>query len=80
MRAMWQATAAPWFRQSGLSNGVFVSRLLRFWGIGESTLAEQVSDLLDQANPTVAPYAGRGEVKLRITACASRLRRKPVSL
>lgn len=71
MRAMWQATAAPWFNQSGLSSGVFVSRLLRFWGIGESTLAEQVSDLLDQANPTVAPYAGRGEVKLRITACAA---------
>ena len=70
MKAMWKATAAPWFRSSGLSKGVFVSRLLHFWGIGESTLAEQVSDLLDGVNPTVAPYAGRGEVKLRITACA----------
>ena len=70
MKAMWKATAAPWFRSSGLSKGVFVSRLLHFWGIGESTLAEQVADLLDGGNPTVAPYAGRGEVKLRITACA----------
>ena len=70
MKAMWKATAAPWFRSSGLSKGVFVSRLLHFWGIGESTLAEQVADLLDGVNPTVAPYAGRGEVKLRITACA----------
>ena len=70
MKAMWKATAAPWFRSSGLSKGVFVSRLLHFWGIGESTLAEQVSDLLEGVNPTVAPYAGRGEVKLRITACA----------
>ena len=70
MKAMWKATAAPWFRSSGLSKGVFVSRVLHFWGIGESTLAEQVSDLLEGGNPTVAPYAGRGEVKLRITACA----------
>jgi nicotinamide-nucleotide amidase len=70
MKAMWKATAAPWFRSSGLSKGVFVSRLLHFWGIGESTLAEQVADLLERDNPTVAPYAGRGEVKLRITACA----------
>ncbi|WP_186480509.1 competence/damage-inducible protein A [Synechococcus sp. NOUM97013] len=71
MRAMWQQTAAPWFRQSGLSTGAYVSRMLRFWGIGESALAAQVGDLLDQSNPTVAPYAGRGEVKLRITAQAA---------
>ncbi len=71
MRAMWHQTAAPWFRQSGLSSGAYVSRMLRFWGIGESALASQVSDLLDQSNPTVAPYAGRGEVKLRITAQAA---------
>ena len=71
MRAMWSSTAAPWLSRSGLSSGVLVSRLLHFWGIGESTLAEQVHDLLDQANPTVAPYAGLGEVKLRITARAS---------
>ena len=68
---MWQATAVPWFQRSGLSKGVFNSRLLRFWGIGESTLAEQLHDLLDQSNPTVAPYAGRGEVKLRVTAHAT---------
>ena len=71
MRAMWQQTAAHWFRQSGLSTGAYVSRMLRFWGIGESALAAQVGDLLDQSNPTVAPYAGRGEVKLRITAQAA---------
>ena len=71
MRAMWQATAVPWFQQSGLSRGVFSSRLLRFWGIGESRLAEQLHDQLDRINPTVAPYAGRGEVKLRITAHAA---------
>ena len=70
MRAMWTATAAPWLRQSGLVQGVFTSRQLHFWGIGESTLAEQIEDLLAGTNPTVAPYAGGGEVMLRLTACA----------
>lgn len=70
MQAMWRATAAPWLRQAGLAQGVFASRLLRFWGVSEAALAEQVADLLALENPTVAPYAGAGEVKLRITARA----------
>jgi nicotinamide-nucleotide amidase len=68
MQAMWTATAVPWLQRSGLAEGVFASRMLRFWGVAESSLAEQVADLLDSPNPTVAPYAGAGEVKLRLTA------------
>jgi len=71
MEAMWQATAAPWLRAAGLAEGVFASRMLRFWGVAESTLADQVADLLEGENPTVAPYAGAGEVKLRLTARAT---------
>ncbi|MBM5796001.1 MAG: competence/damage-inducible protein A [Cyanobacteria bacterium M_surface_7_m2_037] len=71
MRAMWQATAAPWLQAAGLAEGVFASRMLHFWGVGESNLAEQMADLLEGSNPTVAPYAGSGEVKLRITARAA---------
>jgi nicotinamide-nucleotide amidase len=71
LHAMWQATAVPWLRQAGLAEGVFASRLLRFWGVGESNLAEQMDDLLAGTNPTVAPYAGAGEVKLRLTARAA---------
>ncbi len=83
MRAMWEATAAPWLRRSGLAQGVFASRMLQFWGISESALAERVADLLAMANPTVAPYAGAGEVRLRITAraddeAAARLLLEPV--
>jgi len=71
LRVMWQATAAPWLRAQGLAQGVFASRMLRFWGVGESTLAEQMADLLEGVNPTVAPYAGAGVVKLRLTARAA---------
>ncbi|MFM7086115.1 MAG: competence/damage-inducible protein A [Cyanobium sp.] len=69
MQAMWQASAVPWLQRSGLSAGVFASRTLRFWGVSESALAERVADLLEGENPTLAPYAGAGEVKLRLTAC-----------
>lgn len=45
------------------------SRVLRFFGIGESTLETDIDDILmKQTNPTIAPLAGEGEVTLRITA------------
>ena len=46
-----------------------VSRVLRFFGIGESQLETEIEDLIDaQSNPTIAPLAGDGEVTLRLTA------------
>ncbi|WP_042456496.1 competence/damage-inducible protein A [Neobacillus dielmonensis] len=46
-----------------------VSRVLRFFGIGEAALETEVIDLIDaQTNPTIAPLAGDGEVTLRLTA------------
>ncbi|HZG61019.1 MAG TPA: competence/damage-inducible protein A [Anoxybacillus sp.] len=45
------------------------SRVLRFFGIGESQLETEIEDLIDrQSNPTIAPLAGDGEVTLRLTA------------
>ncbi|MDD3242341.1 MAG: competence/damage-inducible protein A [Eubacteriales bacterium] len=50
----------------------FISRFLRFYGIGESTLESVLADLIAaQTNPTIAPYAGSGEVQLRLTAAVS---------
>ncbi|WP_251549184.1 competence/damage-inducible protein A [Neobacillus muris] len=46
-----------------------VSRVLRFFGIGEAALETEIIDLIDaQTNPTIAPLAGDGEVTLRLTA------------
>lgn len=70
MRAMWQATAVPYLKDSGWADGVIHSQTLKFWGIGEETLAGKVRPFLDLENPTVAPYAGEGEVKLRLSARA----------
>ena len=45
------------------------SRVLRYFGIGEAQLAEDITDIIDtQTNPTVAPLAGDNEVTVRITA------------
>jgi nicotinamide-nucleotide amidase len=46
-----------------------VSRVLRFFGIGESQLETEIEDLImNQTNPTIAPLAGNGEVTIRLTA------------
>lgn len=51
------------------SDDVFVSRYVRFYGIGESNLETQLEDILDkQTNPTFALYAKSGEVLIRLTA------------
>ena len=71
LHAMWRQTAAPWLQQQRMSGGVTVSRLLKFWGVSESRLAEAAAPELALPHPTVAPYAGTGEVKLCITAHAA---------
>lgn len=71
MYRMWTDTAVPYLKNQGWGEKVIYSRILRFWGVAESALAERVGDLLDSTNPTVAPYAGNGEVRLRVAAYAS---------
>ena len=48
------------------------SRVLRFFGIGESQLVTILSDLIEeQTDPTIAPYAKTGEVTLRLSTKAT---------
>lgn len=54
------------------SGATLVSESLRFYEIGESSLDDEVQDLLSGSNPTVAPYAEMGEARLRISARADR--------
>ena len=47
------------------------SRVLRFFGIGESQLVTILADLIEQqTDPTLAPYAKTGEVTLRLSTKA----------
>ena len=69
MKGMFEETVEPLIR--GRTRGAIVSRTLWFTGIGESALAERVQDFLDASDPTVAPLAGQGKVRLRVTTRAA---------
>jgi competence/damage-inducible protein CinA-like protein len=69
MKRMFEDTLEPLIRAR--SDGSIVSKTLWFAGIGESALAAQVQDFLDATDPTVAPLAGQGKVRLRITTRAA---------
>jgi nicotinamide-nucleotide amidase len=71
MQRMWQDTAVPYLKSQGWGREIIHSRMLKFWGIGESALAEKVAPYLNLPNPTVASYVSRGEVKLRVSAKAT---------
>lgn len=62
----------PRLLQSFGHNGIILSRVLHTRGAGESLLAEKLDPLiLAQNNPTIALYARRGEVIIRLTAKAT---------
>ena len=69
-RAMFEHRAAPYLR--ALADGVIVSRTLKLFGIGESSMEAQLRETMEaMTNPTLAPYAKEGECELRITAKAA---------
>lgn len=67
LKMMFEESIAPYL--SGLNHQVICSKTVKICGMGESRVAEVVSDLIDaQTNPTIGTYAKGGEVHLRITA------------
>ncbi|WP_105209083.1 competence/damage-inducible protein A [Streptococcus suis] len=69
LKAMFTESLQPLLHQSGQQ---LYSRVLRFFGIGESQLVTVLADLIDnQTDPTLAPYAKVGEVTLRLSTKAT---------
>lgn len=68
MAPMYKESVIPYLAE--YSDGAIVSHTVRTMGIGESAMAEICADLLENENPTVAPYAKKGEALLRVTAKA----------
>ena len=69
-RAMFQYRAIPYLM--ALADGVIVSRTLKLFGIGESSMEAQLREKMNaMTNPTLAPYAKEGECELRVTAKAA---------
>lgn len=72
LNPMFEQYAIPYLREQLDANTLLFSRVLRFCGIGESSLVTVLSDLIEgQSDPTIAPYAKLAEVSLRITTKAA---------
>ncbi|MFH6616538.1 competence/damage-inducible protein A [Streptococcus suis] len=69
LKAVFSESLLPLLSQSQQQ---LYSRVLRFFGIGESQLVTVLADLIDkQTDPTLAPYAKVGEVTLRLSTKAT---------
>ncbi|HIZ52960.1 MAG TPA: competence/damage-inducible protein A [Candidatus Enterococcus avicola] len=68
LQPMMVQSVRPILKQVYQESSQLYSRVLRFYGIGESRLVTELSDLIaTQVNPTIAPYAKENEVTLRLT-------------
>ena len=68
MREMMNRSVLPWLRERVTAEGAGIlhTRTLRLCDIGESMVANEISDLIqNQTDPTIALYASPGEVKVR---------------
>ena len=71
MGPMFEKEALPYLLGTSGKREVIVSRVLKFYGIGEAELEHRIQSILDgQTNPTVAPLASPDSVILRLTAKA----------
>jgi nicotinamide-nucleotide amidase len=66
MMRMWEQEVVPRLRP--LTGAVLFTRILRVAGLGESAVEERLDPVIHGANPTVATYAKRDAVDVRITA------------
>lgn len=71
LKAMFRQAVIPKIEALNPATEKISSRVLRFFGIGESQLVTKIAALIEnQTNPTVAPYAKLHEVTLRLSAKA----------
>lgn len=67
MTRMFRKSVVPFLQK--LSESSIYYRMVRFFGIGESSLETELLDLIDgQTDPTLATYAKEGECSLRIAS------------
>ena len=71
--SMWaeaEAHILAFQRQLGETPMPLFSEHLQFFGLGESRIVTLLHDLMDSADPTIAPYVGRSVVRLRLATKA----------
>lgn len=73
MFRMWENQVIPRLHEQ--TGGLIFTRILRVYGIGESTVEERLGELIHTTNPTVATYAKLDAVDVRISAKAEQRER-----
>ncbi len=69
LEPMWRERVEPYLFER--SDSVIVSKNIHILGMGESAVEEKLYRMMTElTNPTVAPYAGNGEVRVRVSARA----------
>ena len=69
LEPMWRDRVEPYLFER--SDSVIVSKNIYILGMGESAVEEKLHDMMmELTNPTVAPYAGNGECRVRVSARA----------
>ncbi len=67
MKRMFEISVMPYLAE--YNEKQFFSVNVNIFGMGESAVEDALSDMMKNSlNPTVAPYCGDGEVRLRVTA------------
>lgn len=69
MMRMWREEVTPRLRPR--SGDILFTRILRVAGMGESSVEERLDAVLHGTNPTVATYAKRDAVDVRVTSKAA---------
>src|SRR5699024_11950016 len=74
MKQMTTDTVLPYLEEKN-GKTVIQSRVLKFFGAGESRLEHDLQDLIkNQDNPTIAPLAQKSGLTIRLTAKAETVR------
>ncbi|MDT8901371.1 competence/damage-inducible protein A [Anaeroselena agilis] len=72
MEHMLENAVIPYLRERFELQGTILSKVLRTFGLGESSLEERIKDYIkNQGNPTIALLARNAEIHVRLTAKAS---------
>ena len=66
MKRMYEDGVLPYITKK--LDRVVVTKTLKVYGMGESTIADKLGDILKSTDPVVATYVGKGDIRIKITA------------
>lgn len=66
MKRMYEDGVLPYITKK--LDRVVVTKTLKVFGMGESNIADKLGDILKSTDPVVATYAGKGDIRIKITA------------